>query len=280
MCNIARNTYYDFYRAKQRKLEVSLDSLLAEQKEHGGSFELFNCKTEDHPRSKDQDSSYYLNEIDQKLKTLDPIHREPLMMFAKEGLGYSQIAERLDCPVGTVMSRIFYARKKAQKMLKPLDLMHDVIRCPQWCSELQERWQNQIPISDKMGIRITQFNGYRFEVSARLNANLNPNASMFAGSIFSMATFAGWGMVWLLLKERQLSASIMLADSHIRFRKPITQKPKAVVSLDGLSGDLDRLASDRKARVKLEVMLFSDEENVGTFVGTFLLVPESTKTLL
>lgn len=164
-----------------------------------------------------------------------------------------------------------------QQMLKTLDMMSDVVRRPEWCHELQQRWEQQIPISDKMGIRINQFTGYRFEICALLNANLNPHDSMFAGSVFSMATLAGWGMVWLLMKERQLSASIVLADSHIRYRRPILERPRAVVSLDGLSGDLDRLENGRKARVKLEVTFYSGDEVAGTFTGTYMLVPEQEK---
>ncbi len=162
-----------------------------------------------------------------------------------------------------------------QQMLKPLDRMSDVLRRPEWCQELQARWQEQIPISDKMGIRIAQYTGYRFELCALLNANLNPHNSMFAGSVFSMATLTGWGMVWLLMKERHLTASIVLADSHIRYRKPITERPRAVVSLDSLSGDLDRLANGRKARVKLEVLLYSGDDIAGVFTGTFVLMPDS-----
>ena len=163
-----------------------------------------------------------------------------------------------------------------QQMLKPLDPMSDVLRQPEWCSELQQRWQEHIPISDKMGVKITQFTGYRFEVSALLNANLNPHNSMFAGSVFSMATLAGWGMVWLLMKERNLSADIVLADSHIRYRKPVTDRPRAMVSLDSLSGDLDRLASGRKARVQLDVTIYSGETKAAMFEGTFVLVPKKS----
>ncbi|MCA9512127.1 MAG: sigma-70 family RNA polymerase sigma factor [Myxococcota bacterium] len=43
--------------------------------------------------------------------------RETLLLRELDGLSYAEIAERLSIPKGTVMSRLFYARKKVQAML-------------------------------------------------------------------------------------------------------------------------------------------------------------------
>ncbi|KOO12268.1 hypothetical protein AKJ18_24825, partial [Vibrio xuii] len=145
------------------------------------------------------------------------------------------------------------------EMVKALDPMANVLRKPEWCAELQERWENQIPISDKMGIKINQYTGYQFECSAQLNPNLNPHNTMFAGSAFTLATLTGWGMTWLLMKESNLSGDIVLADSRIRYRHPVTQSPVASTSLDGISGDLDRLAAGRKARIVIHVTIYSGD---------------------
>ncbi|MGF1683010.1 YiiD C-terminal domain-containing protein [Photobacterium minamisatsumaniensis] len=160
-----------------------------------------------------------------------------------------------------------------QQMLKHLDPLHEVVRHPDWCQELQDLWQSQIPISDKMGVKISQYTGYRFEVSALINANLNPNESMFAGSIFTMATLAGWGFVWILLKERKLPADIMLVDSHIRYLSPVKERPRAVVTVENLRGDIARLASGRKGRVEVEVNVYSGEQLASRFTGTYMLFP-------
>ena len=120
MCNIARNAFYDYYRAKQRRPEISLDEIMSRQAEIGGAFEFHCLGSEEHPRNKHLDSVYYLGKIDQILNSLGEKHKEPLMLLVKDGLEYSEIAKKLNCPVGTVMSRIFYARKKAQKLLKSL----------------------------------------------------------------------------------------------------------------------------------------------------------------
>jgi thioesterase domain-containing protein len=160
-----------------------------------------------------------------------------------------------------------------QQMVKHLDPMADVIRKPEWCQELQDRWEQQIPISDKMGIKISQYTGNKFECMAQLNPNLNPHNTMFAGSAFTLATLTGWGMTWLLMKERNLQADIVLADSKIRYRHPVEQNPVAVTSLEGLSGDLDRLAAGRRARVVIEVTIYSGNKPAVDFVGTYMLLP-------
>jgi RNA polymerase sigma-70 factor (ECF subfamily) len=56
--------------------------------------------------------------ISEALEKLSPEHREVVMLKDVQGLAYKEIAEVMDCTIGTVMSRLFYARKKLQTLLK------------------------------------------------------------------------------------------------------------------------------------------------------------------
>ena len=56
--------------------------------------------------------------IDSAIAKLSPEHRTVIVMRELDGLEYSEIAAAMDCSVGTVMSRLFYARKKLQSLLK------------------------------------------------------------------------------------------------------------------------------------------------------------------
>lgn len=56
--------------------------------------------------------------IDAAIERLSPEHRAVILMREIDGLEYAEIAEALGCSMGTVMSRLFYARKKLQGMLK------------------------------------------------------------------------------------------------------------------------------------------------------------------
>jgi len=76
---------------------------------------------------KDPDSPEHLvltEEIRQAIvKALDNLPEElkqAITLRELEGLDYQQIAEKMDCPVGTVRSRIFRAREAIEKAIKPL----------------------------------------------------------------------------------------------------------------------------------------------------------------
>lgn len=56
--------------------------------------------------------------IDNAIAQLSPEHRAVILMKETEGMQYHEIAESLGCSIGTVMSRLFYARKKLQNLLK------------------------------------------------------------------------------------------------------------------------------------------------------------------
>ncbi len=59
-----------------------------------------------------------LGKIRAALDTLPPKHRAILVLREIEGLSYEELAERLQIHKGTVMSRLFHARKKMQAALR------------------------------------------------------------------------------------------------------------------------------------------------------------------
>jgi RNA polymerase sigma-70 factor, ECF subfamily len=59
-------------------------------------------------------------QVDKALAKLSPKQRAVVVLKEVEGLQYHEIAEILNLSVGTVMSRLFYARKKLQFMLRPV----------------------------------------------------------------------------------------------------------------------------------------------------------------
>jgi RNA polymerase sigma-70 factor, ECF subfamily len=58
--------------------------------------------------------------IDKALSQLSETHRTALVLCEFEGLEYKEIAKAMDCSIGTVMSRLFYARRKLASLLADL----------------------------------------------------------------------------------------------------------------------------------------------------------------
>ena len=69
-------------------------------------------------------ANYRLTEIRQHINAalaqLTPEHRAVIVLKEIEDLQYHEIAEILGISVGTVMSRLFYGRKKLQSILRPI----------------------------------------------------------------------------------------------------------------------------------------------------------------
>ncbi|MGH8273006.1 MAG: RNA polymerase sigma factor RpoE [Gammaproteobacteria bacterium] len=66
----------------------------------------------------------YTEELKQTINTameeLPPELRRAIVLRELEGLSYEEIAQAMDCPVGTVRSRIFRAREAIAKRIEPL----------------------------------------------------------------------------------------------------------------------------------------------------------------
>jgi RNA polymerase sigma-70 factor (ECF subfamily) len=56
--------------------------------------------------------------IDKALGLLSPGHRAVVVMHTFEEMSYKDIAKAMDCSIGTVMSRLFYARRNLASILK------------------------------------------------------------------------------------------------------------------------------------------------------------------
>ena len=58
-----------------------------------------------------------MERVEEALATLPEYHRQVIVLREIEGLSYEEMAEALDVPKGTIMSRLFHARRKMQVAL-------------------------------------------------------------------------------------------------------------------------------------------------------------------
>lgn len=101
MFTILRNAYLD--RCRARKLEPVTFDVSEDLVEGPGAAEL----------------SFRDDELLRALQSLSPRHRLLVLLCDIEGLTYSEIADVLGCPMGSVMSGLFNARANLRRALRP-----------------------------------------------------------------------------------------------------------------------------------------------------------------
>ena len=86
------------------------------------SADLYNLNVTSDSGFDSPDSSYQIQEISKAIEQLNDDLRVPFSMFVS-GYKYHEIAEKLNLPLGTIKSRIFFARQELQKVLKDFRFM-------------------------------------------------------------------------------------------------------------------------------------------------------------
>jgi RNA polymerase sigma-70 factor (ECF subfamily) len=58
-------------------------------------------------------------EVQEAMNRLPELQRQTLILYAEEGLSYAEIADIMETTIGTVKSRLHYAKKTLRQMLRP-----------------------------------------------------------------------------------------------------------------------------------------------------------------
>ena len=112
---IAINTAKNYLVSRNRRPPAN-DVDMEDAEFYSGSESLKDVDTPENELMRDQLESVVFNAI----AALPDDLRIALTLREMEGLSYEEIAQAMDCPVGTVRSRIFRAREAVDKELMPL----------------------------------------------------------------------------------------------------------------------------------------------------------------
>lgn len=103
---IMRNIFINNYRQTVRKATV-IDQ----------TKELYHLNVSQDSGIDTPDGSFAIKEISEAINSFSDDYRIPFSMHVA-GYKYQEIAEKMQLPLGTVKSRIFFARQRLQGMLK------------------------------------------------------------------------------------------------------------------------------------------------------------------
>lgn len=103
---IMRNIFINNYRRQVRSATV-IDK----------SEDLYHLNLSQESGFSTPEGSFAAKEISSAIQEFSEDYRVPFTMYV-QGYKYSEIAEHMGLPLGTVKSRIFFARKRLQSVLK------------------------------------------------------------------------------------------------------------------------------------------------------------------
>jgi RNA polymerase sigma-70 factor (ECF subfamily) len=112
LCRITINKSIDYIRLK--KNTVSYESYMTQDSQEGPSL------SQNLSPYKEISGQEFQKAFEKALEELPDIHKSVFVLYSLEELSYKEIAEVLDCSIGTIMSRLHYARKKLQNLLQHL----------------------------------------------------------------------------------------------------------------------------------------------------------------
>ncbi len=139
--------------------------------------------------------------------------------------------------------------------------------------ELQGVLLTEIPITKYLGISVESYDNLCLTLKAPLANNMNHKGTAFAGSLNSLITLSGWGLLWLVLREYNLSAQVVIQDSECNYLLPVTSdfsaccyKPEPHL-LEKLAYTLRKKG---KARLELNATIFQDQQVAVSFKGRYV----------
>ncbi len=114
---IVANLCIDHLRRAGRKKDVEFDDKLRHDGENDAAAARLPVSTLGDPSKAVRDKEI-LDAVEASLAELSEKHRMVIVMRELQGLSYADMAKEMNCSKGTIMSRLFHARRNMQKLLK------------------------------------------------------------------------------------------------------------------------------------------------------------------
>jgi thioesterase domain-containing protein len=133
-----------------------------------------------------------------------------------------------------------------------------------------------IPLAHTMGVAVAGADGTSLTLSAPLAPNVNDKGCAFGGSLVSLMTLAGWGLVKLALDRQGRDCDIFVQDSDVRYLAPVWNDFTAVARLvdrESFTGMIESLTARGRARTRVRcVVQLPDGSAAATLEARFVAI--------
>ena len=153
----------------------------------------------------------------------------------------------------------------------PDDVSHETA-----LAALEREIATSIPLARMMGVAVSGGDGASLTLSAPLAPNVNDKGCAFGGSLVSLMTLAGWGLVKLALDRQGRACDIYVQDSDVRYLAPVWNDFTAVARLvdrESFTAMSEALTARGRARTRVRcVVPLPDGTAAATLEARFVAI--------
>ena len=139
----------------------------------------------------------------------------------------------------------------------------------------QHTLEHEIPLTRHLELQVLAYDEHGLTLGAPLAPNINHKRTAFAGSLNSVVTLAGWGLLWLILREQEIPARVVIQDSSCSYLRPVSddftafcQKP----TLAEIEKTTEALRKRGRARLELRVEVRNPAGVAVLFTGRYVMI--------
>lgn len=140
-------------------------------------------------------------------------------------------------------------------------------------AQLERHILEHIPLARAMHARVARYDGAQLELAAPLAPNINDKGCAFGGSMASLMTLAGWGLLELSLRARWIECDIYIGDSQLRYREPLWGELRArarFATNAAFDVFMTALTARGKARIETICDIVGKERAAATLAAAFV----------
>jgi len=142
---------------------------------------------------------------------------------------------------------------------------------------LEEVLHHDIPLTRDMGVKVISWQNHSLRLHLPLEPNINHKSTLFGGSLYCGAVLAGWGWLYLRLKEAGIDdGHIVIQEGQISYPLPVKTDGVAICDApDDATWERFVKMYQRRGRARLSlptrIVAQGSDESAVEFVGQYVL---------
>ncbi|WP_296187768.1 YiiD C-terminal domain-containing protein [Pseudomonas sp. UBA1879] len=142
---------------------------------------------------------------------------------------------------------------------------------------LQTVLHRDIPLTRDMGVTVIAWEHHQLRLHLPLAPNINHKSTLFGGSLYCGAVLAGWGWLYLRLKEAGIDdGHIVIQDGQISYPLPVKRDGVAICDApDDATWDRFLKLYQRRGRARLtlntRIVAEGSDDSAVEFVGQYVV---------